>query len=107
MWSRQAGAVRLRGLSQDLPGAAEGVGEIQGCQTFHSSELVSQPLPQGEMREGTLPLLWHRAVWIPALWVVGCVLSHQSLNLSEQDFTGPQNGDHSHVSHWGLGDLAR
>lgn len=76
------GAVRLRGLSQDLPGAAEGVREVHGCQTFRSSELASQPLPEGEMRGRTLA--WrHRAVWVPALWVVGCVLFHRSLNLSE------------------------
>ena len=43
------GAVRLRGLSQDLPGAAGGVREVHGCQTFHSSELASHPLPEGEM----------------------------------------------------------
>lgn len=92
------GAVKLRGLSQDLPGAAEGVREVHGCQTFHSSELASQPLPEGEMREGTLALLRHRAVWIPVLWVVGCVLSRQSLNLSEQDFPNLQNGGHSHAS---------
>lgn len=43
------GGSEAEGLSQDLPEAAGGVREVHGCQTFHSSELASHPLPEGEM----------------------------------------------------------
>lgn len=60
---RQAGAegTDFLHMSQDPPGASGGVREAHECQTFHSSELASWPLPEGKMQESTLALVWHRS----------------------------------------------
>lgn len=64
------GAMRLRGLGQDSPGAAGGVREACEHHAFHSSELASQPLPERKMQEKE-----HRPGHGAALQWVGCVLS--------------------------------
>lgn len=85
-WGKEAEGTDFLHMNQDPPGAPGGVGEVQECQTFHSSELASQPLPERKIRERNSlrkerfekeqqPWSGKDQVWIPALQPVGCVFS--------------------------------